>query len=43
MSGRELLEQLFENDKADFTLKNKDHQEDNTNFFSLAGKMVDNV
>ena len=40
MSGKQLIEQTFQNDKADSTLENK--QEDNTNFILLARKMVDN-
>ena len=39
MSGRELIEQAFQNDKADSILENK---EDNTKFITLARKMIDN-
>ena len=43
MSGRELNEQAFQNDKADSILENKDHQKGNTKLLTLARKMVDNV
>ena len=43
MSGKELIEQAFQDDKANSILGNKDHQEDNTKFFQLAREMVDNV
>ena len=39
MSGPELIEQAFQNDKADSILENKEH---NTKFITLAGKMIDN-
>ena len=41
LSGRELIEQAFQNDKADSILENK--QEDNTKFITIARRMVDNV
>ena len=41
MSGREILEQVFQNDKADSISEN--NKEDNTKFITLARKMVDNV
>ena len=40
MSGRELIEQVFQNGKAGSILESK--QEDNTKFITLARKMVDN-
>ena len=42
MSGRELIEQAFQNDKINSILENKDHQEDNTKFITLARKMIGN-
>ena len=41
LSGRELSDQVFQNDKADSILEN--NQEANTKFFTLARKMVDSV
>ena len=39
ISGKELIEQAFQNDKANSILENK--QEDNTKFMTLARKMID--
>ena len=39
ISGKELIEQTFQNDKANSILENK--QEDNTKFMTLARKMID--
>ena len=41
ISGKELIEQTLQNDKANSILENK--QEDNTKFITIATKMVDNV
>ena len=41
LSGGELIEQAFQNDKADFILENK--QEDNKIYITIARRMVDNV
>ena len=41
ISGKELIEQTFQNDKANSILENK--QEDNTKFITIARRMVDNV
>ena len=40
ISGKELIDQAFESDKADSILENK--QEDNTKFITIARKMVNN-
>ena len=40
ISGKELIEQTFQNDKANSILENK--QEDNTKFITIARKMVNN-
>ena len=42
LSGREIIGQAFQNDKIDSILENKDRQEDNTKFITLARKMIDN-
>ena len=39
LSGRELIDQTFQNDKANSILENK--QEDNTKFITIARRMVD--
>ena len=41
ITGKELIEQTFQNDKADSFLENK--QEDNKKYISIARRMVDNV
>ena len=41
ISGKELIEQTLQNDKANSILENK--QEDNTKFITIARRMVDNV
>ena len=41
MSGREIIEQAFQKDKANSISEN--NKEDNTNFITLARKMVDKV
>ncbi len=41
ITGKELIEQAFQNDKADSILENK--QEDNKKYISIARRMVDNV
>ena len=43
MSGRKLIEQAVQEDKSDSVLEDKDHQEDNTSFFTLAREKLDNV
>ena len=40
ISGKELLEQTLQNDKANSILENK--QEDNTKFITIARRMIDN-
>ena len=40
LSGKELIDQGFKNDKADSILENK--QEDNKKYFTIARKMVNN-
>ena len=40
-SGKELIEEAFQNDKADSILENK--QEDNGKYISIARRMVDNA
>ena len=40
ISGKELIEQTLQNDKADSILENK--QEDNTKFITIARRMIDN-
>ena len=40
LSGKELIDQGFKNDKADSILENK--QEDNKEYFTIARKMVNN-
>ena len=41
ISGKELIDQAFESDKANSFSENK--QEDNTKFITIAGRMVDNA
>ena len=41
LSGRELIEQTFQNDKANSILENK--QEDKKNYITIARRMVDNT
>ena len=41
ISGKELIEQTLQNDKANSILENK--QEDNTKFITIARRMVDSV
>ena len=41
ITGKELIEQTFQNDKADSILENK--QEDNKKYISIARRMVDNA
>ena len=41
LSGRELIEHAFQNDKADSILENK--QEDNKKYITIARRMVDNA
>ena len=41
ISGKELIEEAFQNDKANSILENK--QGDNTKFITIARRMVDNV
>ena len=41
ISGKEIIEQTFQNDKANSILENK--QEDKTKFITIARKMVDTV
>ena len=41
ISGKELIEQTLQNDKANSISENK--QEDNTKFITIARRMVDNV
>ena len=40
ISGKELIDQAFESDKANSILENK--QEDNTKFITIARRMIDN-
>ena len=40
ISGKELINQTLQNDKANSILENK--QEHNTKFITIAGKMVNN-
>ena len=40
ISGKELIDQAFQNDKADSILENK--QEDNTKLITIARRMIDN-
>ena len=41
ISGKEFIEQILQNDKANSILENK--QEDNTKFITIARRMVDNA
>ena len=41
LSGKELIDQGFKNDKADSILENK--QEDNKKYIFIARRMVDNA
>ena len=41
ITGKKLIEQTFQNDKADSILENK--QEDNKKYISIARRMVDNA
>ena len=41
ITGKELIEQTLQNDKADSILENK--QEDNKKYISIARRMVDNA
>ena len=41
LTGRELIDQAFQNDKADSVLEN--NQKDNKKYFTIARRMVDNV
>ena len=41
ITGKELIDQAFESDKANYILKNK--QEDNTKFITIARRMIDNA
>ena len=43
MTGKEIFEQAFQDEKVNSILENKDHQEDNTKFNTIARRMVDNV
>ena len=43
LSGKDLIQQVFQDDKVNSILENKDHQEDNNDFYTSARKTVDNV
>ena len=43
MTGKEIFEQAFQDEKVNSILENKDHQEDNAEFNTIARRMVDNV
>ena len=43
MSGKELIEQAFKDDKVNSSLENKDLQEVYTKFITIARRMVDNL